>query len=161
MKKKYLSYYMEIARTTAGLSTALKAKVGAVIVKDNRIISTGYNGTPSGWDNNCEEWYQYPEVNWTVAGEDKDVYGEYRSKPEVLHAEANAITKLAKSTESGEGATLFTTHLPCIECAKLLFQSGINTVYYDIPYRASKGCGEDFLIKSGVVLKQLGGNDER
>ena len=152
LKERWIQYYAKIAKETALLSTAKKLQVGCVIVRDNRILSIGYNGTPSGWDNECEE--VVPPNEWVD-------YEQMKTKPEVLHAEANAITKLAKSTESGEGATLFTTHLPCIECAKLLFQSGINTVYYDIPYRASKGCGEDFLIKSGVVLKQLGVNDER
>ena len=160
MKDKFLDYYMDIAYSTAKLSSATKAQVGAVIVKDDRIISIGYNGTPTGWDNRCEDWVPNDGVTFKVHDEDKDIYGHYKTKPEVLHAEANAITKLAKSTESGEGATLFTTHLPCIECAKLLYQSGIETVYYDIEYNAGKGKGKDFLLKSGVQLKKLGDDVE-
>ena len=155
VKEKYRPYYMGIAKKTAELSTARKKRVGAVVVKDDRIISVGYNGTPSGWDNNCEEWKPNEGVYFDVGGEDLDVYGEWRTKPEVLHAEANAITKLARSTESGENATLFCTHLPCIECAKLIYQTGINTVYYDEEYIASKGSGKEFLEKSNVHLEQL------
>jgi len=146
---------MNIAMDTAQLSTAIKKKVGAVVVKDDRIISVGYNGTPSGWDNACEYWEAYPEVKWDVAGADLDIYGEYKTKPEVLHAEANAITKLARSTESGEGATLFCTAMPCIECGKLIHQTGINTVYYSEDYESSKGSGKDFLIKCGIKVEKI------
>ena len=161
MKDKFTKFFMEIAHSTAKLSTATKAQVGAVIVKDDRIISIGYNGMPAGWTNECEEWIPNDGVNFKVHEKDRSIYGHYKSKPEVLHAEANAITKLAKSTESGEGATMFTTHLPCIECAKLLYQSGIETVYYDIEYNASKGKGKEFLQKSGVQLKKSGDDDIR
>ena len=155
VKEKYLGYYMDIAKRTAQLSTARKKKVGAVIVKDHRIISIGYNGTPSGWDNNCEVWKPNEGVHFDVPGEDLDLYGEWYTKDEVLHAEANAITKLARSPESAEGATLFVTALPCIECAKLIFQTGINTVYYDEEYVAMKGSGKEFLQKSNVHLEKL------
>ena len=155
VKDKYKEYYMNIAMDTAQLSTAIKKKVGAVVVKDDRIISVGYNGTPSGWDNACEYWEAYPEVKWDVAGADLDIYGEYKTKPEVLHAEANAITKLARSTESGEDSTLFCTHMPCIECGKLIHQTGINTVYYQEDYESSKGSGKDFLIKCGIKIEKI------
>ena len=127
----------------------------AIAVKGDRIISVGYNGTPSGWDNNCEEWRPNDGVHFDVPGEDLDIYGDWYTKDEVLHAEANAITKLARSPETGEGATLFCTHLPCIECAKLIYQTGINTVYYDEEYIASRGSGKEFLEKSNVHLEKL------
>ena len=115
LKDRWIQYYVKVAKETALLSKAKKLQVGCVIVRDNRILSIGYNGTPSGWDNCCEE--------------------NGKTKPEVLHAEANAITKLAKSNESGDGASIFVTHSPCIECAKLIYQSGIATVYYKNNYR--------------------------
>jgi dCMP deaminase len=134
MKEKFISAYMDVAERFAQLSHAERAKVGAIIVKDERIISIGYNGMPSGWDNVCE-----------VDG---------KSKPEVLHAETNAIAKLAQSNESGKGASLFCTHLPCMECAKLIYQSGIKDVFYRIEYKAAKGTGKEFLIESGVNVAQ-------
>jgi len=134
MKEKFISAYMDVAERFAQLSHAERAKVGAIIVKDDRIISIGYNGMPSGWDNVCE-----------VDG---------KSKPEVLHAETNAIAKLAQSNESGKGASLFCTHLPCMECAKLIYQSGIKDVFYRIEYKAAKGTGKEFLIESGVNVAQ-------
>ena len=129
IKEKYLGAYMKTARVFAELSTARRKRVGAVVVKDDRIISIGYNGMPTGWDNCCED-------------------SNNKSKPEVLHAESNAIAKLAKSGESGLGASIFITHSPCIECAKLIYQSGISTVYYKNPYRSSAGI--EFLKKSKV-----------
>jgi dCMP deaminase len=132
---KWQLYYAEIANMTANLSTANKLKVGCVITKDNRILSIGYNGTPSGWSNECEE--------------------DGKTKPEVLHAEANALMKLCRSTESSDGATLYVTHFPCIECAKLIYQSGIKEVYYINDYEASKGSGKEFLFKAGVNVCQV------
>lgn len=139
MKEKFKEAYMDVAERFAQLSHAERAKVGAIIVKDGRIISIGYNGMPSGWDNVCEEKFEWP-----------DGHPEVRTKPEVLHAETNAIAKLAQSNESGKGASLFCTHLPCMECAKLIYQSGITDVYYRVEYKAAKGTGKEFLIKSGV-----------
>ena len=137
MKPKFIQAYMEVAKTFANLSTAKRLHVGAIVVKDDRIISIGYNGMPSGWDNNCENVLED---------------GSLKSKPEVLHAETNALAKLARSPESGEGATIFITHAPCLNCAKLIYQSGISTVYYETEYRASEGV--EFLEKSGIpVLK--------
>lgn len=133
MKPKLIHAYMDVAKRFAQCSTAQRLQVGAVVVKDDRIISIGYNGMPSGWDNVCEE------------------HG--KTKPEVLHAEANAITKLAKSTESGDGATLFCTHSPCIDCAKLIAQSGITEVYYDEHYRSEEGL--KFLTKSGIRIHNV------
>jgi dCMP deaminase len=121
--------------------------VGAIVVKDDRIISIGYNGMPAGWDNDCED----PVYDFNSNGK-MDVVG-LKTKPEVLHAESNAIAKLAKSNESGLGADIFITHAPCIECAKLIYQSGINNVYYGENYRDDSGI--EFLKKSGVKIEQL------
>jgi len=150
MKEKFKIAFMKVAETFADLSTATRAKVGAIIVKDNRIISIGYNGMPSGWDNTCE--YEIPEElevdNRTV------IPARLATKPEVLHAETNAIAKVAQSSESCKDATLFCTHTPCLDCAKLIYQSGITTVYYRTEYNAAKGSGKEFLEKSGVKVEQ-------
>ena len=140
MKTKFIEAYMDVARRFAELSTATRAQVGAIIVKDNRIISIGYNGMPSGWSNECETSVWNNTVGYEV----------YSTKPEVLHAETNAIAKVARSPESAEGATLFCTHLPCLDCAKLIYQSGITDVYYDVEYDAARGNGKAFLRQSGV-----------
>lgn len=142
MKEKWLKYFCNVAEQTAQLSTAIKLKVGCVIVKDNRILSIGYNGTPAGWDNECETLINHGDIGRTTL----------LTKPEVLHAEANALMKLCKSTESSCGATLFITHTPCIDCAKLIFQAGIENVYCINEYKARKGEGTSFLEKAGVEL---------
>ncbi len=142
MKQKFRDAYMKMAETFAECSTARRLKVGAVIVKDDRIISIGYNGMPSGWDNNCET--------------EEKVQGGITlltTKPEVLHAETNAIAKLAKSNESGICSTLFVTHAPCLDCAKLVYQSGISSVYYRNTYRSESGLR--FLEKAGVKVEQI------
>lgn len=144
---KYASAYMDVAERFSQLSTARKLKVGCVIVKDDRIISIGYNGTPSGWDNSCED-VVYSE------GE-HEVEISYKTKPEVLHAEMNALMKLARSSESGEGAEMYVTHLPCIECAKGVYQAGIKKVYYRNDYKAEKGCGDLFLLQSSIPVVKL------
>ena len=142
MKSKHIEAYMKTAETFAECSTARRLHVGAIVVKDERIISIGYNGMPSGWDNNCEiETTVFPQIK------------ELKTKPEVLHAETNAIAKLAKSTESGLGATLFVTHAPCLDCAKLVYQSGINSVYYRNNYRDENGL--QFLQKAGVRVEKI------
>ena len=128
---------MKTAETFAELSHARRLHVGAIVVKDDRIISIGYNGMPAGWDNNCEY----------------EVEGQLKSKPEVLHAETNAIAKLAKSTESGSNATMFITHSPCLDCAKLIFQSGISSVFYRDSYRSEDGI--QFLKASGITVEQV------
>lgn len=142
MKQKFRDAYMKMAETFAECSTARRLQVGAVVVKDDRIISIGYNGMPSGWDNNCE-FEEKVQGGVTLL----------TTKPEVLHAETNAIAKLAKSTESGLGATLFVTHAPCLDCAKLVYQSGINSVYYRNTYRSEAGI--QFLQKAGVRTEQI------
>jgi dCMP deaminase len=129
---------METAETFAELSHARRLHVGAIIVKDDRIISIGYNGMPAGWDNNCEDTLED---------------GTLKTKPEVLHAESNAIAKLAKSSESGLDASLFVTHAPCMDCAKLIYQSGISSVYYRDSYRDMAGL--NFLKQSGIKIEQI------
>ena len=136
---------MDWAKRSAQLSHARRLQVGAVIVKDDTVISYGYNGMPAGWDNNCEDVI-------STAWEDEDLHN-LKTKTEVLHAESNAIAKLAKSTNSGLGADLFVTHSPCIECAKLIYQSGIRSVYYGENYRDDAGL--TFLEKSGIIVEQI------
>ena len=155
MKKKFLDAYMDTAKRFAELSTAHRAKVGAIIVKDNRIISIGYNGMPTGWTNECEDFIPNEGVAFEVWPADRHIYGTMKTKAEVLHAESNAIAKMARSAESCEGATMFCTHLPCMECAKLIYQSGISYVYYDVEYDAAKGAGKDFLKQCGVAVIKL------
>lgn len=137
---------MDVAERFAKLSSARRLHVGAIVVKDDRIISIGYNGMPAGWDNDCE--LEIYEDN----GDDEPIT-ILKSKPEVLHAETNAIAKLAKSTESGDGAVLFVTHSPCLDCAKLIFQSGIRSVFYRNSYRSTDGT--TFLERSGVQVTQV------
>ncbi len=159
---------MDWASRTAELSHARRLHVGAVIVKDDTVISYGYNGMPAGWDNNCEDivwdqgaggWLdpeeieaQYPYEGWHEGAQRNVRYG-LKTKPEVLHAESNAIAKLAKSNNSGLGADLFVTHSPCLDCAKLIYQSGIRRVYFNQNYRDDSGI--EFLKKSGIHVEQL------
>ena len=149
MKEKFVNAYMDVAERFAQLSSARRLHVGAIVVKDDRIISIGYNGMPAGWDNNCED-----EVLDSFAGFEGAIHSyRLKTKPEVLHAETNAIAKLAKSTESGDGAVLFVTHSPCLDCAKLIFQSGIRSVFYRDSYRSTDGT--TFLERSGVEVTQV------
>jgi dCMP deaminase len=140
---------MKTAETFAELSHARRLHVGAIVVKDDRIISIGYNGMPAGWDNNCEDEIVVAVVDGVPQREIK----ELKTKPEVLHAETNAIAKLAKSTESGMGAIMFITHAPCLDCAKLIYQSGIGSVLYRNSYRDTGGI--TFLEKSGIQVEQV------
>lgn len=143
---------MKTAEIFAELSHARRLHVGAIVVKDDRIISIGYNGMPAGWDNDCE----YKEYTLTQPADYLDEDGgsyNLKTKPEVLHAETNALAKLAKSTESGNGAAIFITHSPCLDCAKLIYQSGINSVFYRNAYRSDDGI--NFLLKSGVTVEKL------
>ena len=159
MKQKFIDYYMDVAERTSKLSSAIRRQVGAVIVKDNRILSYGYNGMPTGWDNTCENKEYMPGDHWD--GQlypheeyDKEVESNRRyrliTKDEVLHAESNAIAKVSGSTESSEDATLFVTTAPCIHCAKMIFQSGIKSVFYRDTYRDEAGI--EFLEKGGVSV---------
>jgi len=128
------------------LSSAVRLQVGAVVVKDNRIISIGYNGMPAGWTNVCEEVVT-PTLPY-LQGDGPTL----KTKDEVIHAEANAIIKLARDGESGNGASLFCTHAPCIHCAKLIHGAGIKTVYYRESYRDTLGL--DFLNKCNIEVKK-------
>jgi dCMP deaminase len=141
MKQKFIDLYIDWATRVAQLSYARRLQVGAVIVKDDCVISYGYNGMPAGWDNVCEY-----EIDNTMG------YDTGKTKSEVIHAESNAIAKLAKSSNSGYAADIFITHSPCIECAKLIYQSGIKRVWYGVNYRDESGI--DFLRKSGVEVTQ-------
>jgi len=142
VKQKFIDYYMKVAELTSTLSYAKRLQVGSVIVKGNKILATGYNGMPSGWDNDCET-VEIVEI-------DEKFSKQLVTKQEVLHSETNAIAKVSASTESSEGAAMFCTHAPCINCAKLIYQSGINSLYYRNTYRDTSGI--EFLKKSGVVV---------
>lgn len=140
--------FMDVAERFAQLSYATKLKVGAIVVKDNRIISIGYNGTPPGWDNECE---------YAVSSDEgDDAHGSIKrlkTKPEVIHAERNALDKLVRSSESSVDATMFITHNPCFECAKSIFNTGIRTIYYRHNYKNDDGIA--FLRKCGVDITQI------
>ena len=146
MKQKFIDAYMKTAEVFAELSSARRLHVGAIVVKQDRIISIGYNGMPSGWDNNCES-----EIQQLDAQDYLRI--TLKTKPEVLHAETNAIAKLAKSTESGDDATMFITHAPCMDCAKLIYQSGITSIYYRTSYRDESGL--NFLKTAKVNVQQI------
>ena len=133
-QQKYDLAYLAMAKRWSELSHCIRKKVGALIVKDRMIISDGYNGTPTGFENPCED-----EENYT--------------KWYVLHAEANAILKVAGSTQSCKGATLYLTLSPCRECSKLVYQAGIKRLVYDKAYKDTTGL--DFLQKAGVEVLQL------
>ena len=139
MKPKFIELYSDIAERVSKLSSARRLQVGAIVVRDDRIISIGYNGMPAGWDNNCEHLQED---------------GTLKTRPEVLHAEMNALMKLARSYESGLGADLFITHSPCMECAKGIYQAGIDRVYYGRQYRSNEGI--QFLKQSNIEVTQTG-----
>lgn len=168
MKPKIIKAHMEVASTYAKLSTARRLQVGAIVVKDDRIISIGYNGMPSGWDNDCEDKNYISDAELLAWLDPSDIIkrfpfeevvnGQKRryaltTKPEVLHAEANAIAKVARSPESAENAVLFVTHAPCIECAKLIYQSGIKQVFYRDNYRSEQGTS--FLKQAGINVNKV------
>jgi dCMP deaminase len=142
LKQKWVDAFMDTAERFAQLSSAKRLKVGAVVVKDNRIISIGYNGMPAGWTNDCENVVQLSDDTVVL-----------KTKDEVIHAEANAIIKLARDGESGNGSTLFCTHAPCIHCAKLVHGAGIETVYYRDAYRDEDGI--NFLERCKINVKKI------
>ena len=141
MKEKFVNAYMDVAHRFAQLSSAKRLQVGAIIVKDDRIISIGYNGMPSGWTNECE--YEQHTYDSRDIGSDtswkrdlsKGGYSRIKTKPEVIHAEANAILKLAQSTDSAKDSVLFVTHCPCMECVKMIISCGISAIIYKHEYR--------------------------
>lgn len=161
MKTKFVKAHMKAASVYAELSTAKRLQVGCVIVKDNTIIGIGYNGMPSGWDNNCEE-LEYVLKSECQQSDKFMLHNDYtetahgwsklHSKSEVLHAESNAIAKVSRSTNSSDGATMFITHAPCLECAKMIYQSGIKEVYFKETYRSESGI--EFLKKCNVKVIQ-------
>ena len=142
MKQKWIDAFMDTAYRFAELSSAKRLQVGAVVVKDNRIISIGYNGMPSGWTNECEEVVEVHEDGGVIT----------KTKDEVIHAEANAISKLAKSGDSGDKADLFCTHAPCVHCAKIIYGAGIKKVFYRNSYRDELGL--EFLQKCGIDIEK-------
>jgi dCMP deaminase len=142
MKQKFVDAHMKAAEVYAELSSAKRLQVGCVIVKDNTIIGIGYNGMPSGWTNECE-MVKHTDFTGTVVTV---------SKPEILHSETNAIAKVAKSTNSTDGATMFITHAPCLDCSKLIYQSGINSVYYRNTYKNDDGL--KFLEKCNIKVEK-------
>lgn len=167
---RYHNFYMDIARNCAGMSHAIRKKVGAVIVRDDNIISYGWNGTPTGQPNECEDKKymseectsmcvfsdQQEQETWPHVEEHADgTYQRYRliTKPTVLHAELNAICKLARTTGHSDGASLYVTLSPCPECAKLLIQAKIKNVFYIEKYRDTAGI--DLLEKSGIAVTDL------
>ena len=129
MKEKFVKAHLKAAEVYAQLSSAKRLQVGCVIVKDNTIIGIGYNGMPSGWDNNCEELIEQHEDGGQIL----------KTRPEVLHAETNAIAKVARSTNSTDGADMICTHAPCLDCAKLIHQAGIKRFYFRSHYRSEEG----------------------
>ena len=175
MKPRLINAHMATARNYAELSYAQRLHVGAIVVKDDRIISIGYNGMPAGWDNNCEDkeymsgdaggqlnpleiYEQWPFEETIEVATDNEVFettNRYRlkTKPEVLHAERNALDKLAKGNEGGMGSTMFITHAPCLECSKSIYGAGITQVYYGEDYRSTDGI--DFLTKCGVNIEKI------
>jgi dCMP deaminase len=172
MKQKFIDLYMDFAQRVAQMSHARRLNVGAVVVKDDTVISYGYNGMPAGWDNNCEDkeymdrgaggWLDPEEIQerWPYEGtyldaEGNEIQGRYRlkTKPEVLHAEMNSLMKLAKSNNSGHQASMFITHSPCLECAKGIYQAGIKEVVYGEDYRSEDGIY--FLKKCGIKIEKI------
>ena len=133
-QRKYDVAYLKMAQEWGNLSYCERRKVGALIVKNNRIISDGYNGTPSGFENFCE---------------DEDGYTKWY----VLHTEANAITKVASSTQSCDGATLYITLSPCKQCSKLIYQAKIKRLVYAVQYKDTSGI--EFLKKAGVIIDHI------
>ena len=145
LPSKFANAHMKAAEVYSQLSSAVRLKVGCVVVKDNNIIGIGYNGMPSGWNNNCED-----EI---IIEEDEKFIKVLKTKPEVLHAETNALAKIARSTNSSDGASMFITHAPCLDCAKLVYQSGIKSVYYRNSYKNTDGI--DFLNKCNVEVTMI------
>tara|TARA_X000001382_G_scaffold42776_1_gene28826 strand:+ start:2457 stop:2897 length:441 start_codon:yes stop_codon:yes gene_type:complete len=134
--------YLQLTSSWAEMSQAVRRKVGCIIVKGTQIISDGFNGMPSGFDNNCEDKHILPSGTTGLV-----------TKPEVLHAESNALMKLARSTNSSEGATMYLTCAPCFNCAKLIIQSGIVRVVYQESYTCLNGVV--LLQKANIIVEQM------
>ena len=154
-KKKYIEFYMNVAKNVANMSYAKRLKVGSILVKDGNIISFGWNGMPSGWDNNCED----EVINDVILKSDEigtsypiEYTKELKTKPEVIHAEMNCLLKVAKSNNSSKDSVMFLTHSPCIDCAKQIFTAGINKLYFGEHYRSTEGI--QFLKKCNIKVEQ-------
>ena len=150
------TYYIKVAQICSENSKANKLKVGAIIVKDQQIISDGFNGTPSGFDNQCED-EKHKKLDRCSLCSQEHCEGcdniELLTRPEVMHAESNAITKCAKYGKATLGSTIYITHTPCIECAKLIIQAGIARVVYARNYRLTDGI--DLLKKAGIEVEHI------
>lgn len=160
-QKRYNDFYMDVAQRVSQMSHAVRLKVGSILVKEGNIISFGWNGMPSGWDNNCEKkkFIGSYDVLSDPAGEGytwndlDEVWERLETRPEVLHSEANCLMKVCKTTNSTKNTTMFCTHAPCIDCAKLIHQAGIRQVYFRNHYRNTNGI--DFLTKCGIDTIQV------
>ena len=144
-EKRYNDLYIDLAERISKMSHAKRLQVGCVLVKNDNILSYGWNGMPAGWDNNCEDVF-YDEIGTE----------NLKTKPEVLHSEANCLMKVTKTNNSSDGATMFITHSPCLECSKLIHQAGIKWVYYRSSYRDEYGI--KFLENCGVNVTQIEGD---
>ena len=171
MNDRMKLFYMDLAKRSAQMSRAIRLQVGSIVVKNDNILAFSWNGTPTRWDNNCEDrvymnhdaggWLSFDEIkeSWPYEEAEIDPQLGYRqryalkTKPEVLHAEMNCLMKLARGSESGESASMFITHAPCIECAKGIYQAGIKAVYYENEYRSTDGLA--FLKKSSILIEKL------
>jgi len=155
MKAKMVKAYMETAQVFANCSTAKRLKVGAIIVDPDTgaIISVGYNGTLPGASNECEEIIEKPAFK--VHPNDEHLYYKYRTRDDVLHAEENAIAKLAKGGFSANGSWMFLTHSPCIKCARLIVASGVSRVFYKEEFKGALGCGLELLKQNDVTTYQV------
>lgn len=142
MKPRLVDFYMDVARRTSQLSYAEKLKVGAILVKNDNIVSFSWNGTPRGWDNVCED---------KIYTENDEFY--LKTKPCVTHAEEALLMKIAASNESAEGSTLFCTHSCCMSCAKLIYGAKIKEFYYADEYRSTEGI--EFLEKCGIKVFKI------
>lgn len=161
MNQRMTDFFMNIAEQCSTMSRAVRAKVGCVVVKNNNIISFSWNGTPAGWDNVCEyKDYVVDNSYWKSFDQLTEEYpyfddhGRYRllTKPETMHAERNALDKITKSHENSDGASLFVTMSPCVECAKSIHATGIKHVVYRDQYRNTDGL--DYLSKANIQLTQ-------
>lgn len=171
MNTRMKFFYMDLAKRCAQMSRAIRLQVGSVIVKNDNILAFSWNGTPAGWDNNCEDIvFMDPDTNHQLSASELYKMWPYteteinpnlgyarryalKTKPEVLHAEMNCLMKLTKSSESGEGSSMFITHAPCMDCAKGIYQAGIANVYYMNDYRSKQGI--EFLKKSGIPVEKI------
>ena len=161
MKEKFVNLYMGIANEVSKMSYSRRAKVGAVAVKDHRILSIGYNGTLPGADNNCENAEFLLGRSWISEDQAKEIWKDpwveahYRltTKPEVMHAEANCLLKMARDGEAAAGSDLFLTLSPCVECAKMMKVAGVKKVWYRDAYRDTSGI--EFLKTQGIEVNQV------